>query len=1206
VIAPFNFFGYTADDPLDRASSGWARDLVMVGVTAIVTYFFLRLVYFDLHIATLKYPWLFWVELSFFCAWSLVVVRLRKSSSLLLVLVFVLIALPLDLALEDHVRMKGGQACWMYPKDSILGGLDPVTRGLAVWVGDALVEMPLCLFLARVVGYFLFKKESGEPTKEQYAAVFADPWTREKIENPPPRFKVKNGEPTGFGLRDFGFVVYRAIGLAYFGYMIVVALGGTGFHAFPKSVQDLLKMSYENPGLTINTFMKIVTMSMVAFIGAYNRALRWHMGLILLVGHVVSTGASLFFAFGVPGASYRTFLLTSAAFDGVIIAFILAVMFKHRDEADDFRRPADFPEFFTIPQRVTRIFFYAFGTVCAGLVVVFFCVRLFGDGEKSIGAAYGYPDPQLCNTLTKYAALSCIAYLMARHDRLREELYPVLVLVFGFSVLCSSLWFLLGDMLFQGVYFTTRTLHHVRVDWHFIGNVLLDGSTVILLLLLRKMFYDVDLSISALSPSSARNAMAFHEAIYRPRYATDDDNVDEDNGHIAVMMDRHVAGIRGRKRGLLNFPFFLFEVVFAPLFGLRPPFSSMSPEERAYFLRKYVLRPPNERARAFIPLLADLVQQLGIAAHAFVTLAHYSHRKGHEDIWIAPDARDRLQGEVPTAPPPGKELELPKDPKDPKNDRTTLPTPGPLVAPRVVTAIREPRIAPKRPAAKKPAEPPKPIPRDFDYVVVGSGAGGAVMAYRLACGDPGASILVVERGARYSPVTDYTDDEMEMMRKLYKEGGLQQTKTFDLVILQGECVGGTTVINNAICVEMPQKVRDAWSEDFGLDMSGIQAEYDLVADEIDIREIEDVSVNVRVDSEFRKAVAKYNDNDDYEKLGEPFRLKANVRGGLGSGLDILGDRRMRKRSMLETYLPWAEARGAQVISETTAVRFIADGKRAKSVMLRTSMGRIETVNVNKAVIVAGGVIASSHFLMRSEVGLSVGQHVAANFGLPSVFELEPQLDAFDGIQIMVATEDPKNRAVFETYFGPPGSYGVALPFQFDIHHSLMNQYRHLVTVGALVGAEARGTVERKASVLDGRAVSWDLGPLDQESLRYALSTQVRLAQAAGARRVVLPMQPGVVLPLKEDPRACERFCKAIATYPLRMGDIRLVTAHPQGGNRMAKKQDKEPTVGPDFRVLGYDNVYVADASIFPTSITVNPQWTVMAIASLAAKRVLAR
>ena len=156
MIAPFNFRGYTADDPLDRAPSRWARDLVMVLVTAVVTYFFLRLVYFDLHIATLRWPWLFWVEVGFFSVFSLAVVRLRKCSSLLPVLAFVLIALPLDLALEDHVRMIRLSR----------------TRRKAQDTAELKVHMPCREFIQRGLGLTVQFEKCGEQTQVRRHAAF--------------------------------------------------------------------------------------------------------------------------------------------------------------------------------------------------------------------------------------------------------------------------------------------------------------------------------------------------------------------------------------------------------------------------------------------------------------------------------------------------------------------------------------------------------------------------------------------------------------------------------------------------------------------------------------------------------------------------------------------------------------------------------------------------------------------------------------------------------------------------------------------------------------------------------------------------------------------------------------------------------------------------------------------------------------------------
>src|SRR5262249_26550500 len=140
----------------------------------------------------------------------------------------------------------------------------------------------------------------------------------------------------------------------------------------------------------------------------------------------------------------------------------------------------------------------------------------------------------------------------------------------------------------------------------------------------------------------------------------------------------------------------------------------------------------------------------------------------------------------------------------------------------------------------------------------------------------------------------------------------------------------------------------------------------------------------------------------------------------------------------------------------------------------------------------------------------------------------------------------------------------------------------------------------------GRPFSWTLGPKDREHIKYALTTLVEIGRHAGATRALLPSEPGIELPL--DSASVERFRQGLAAYPLDIRNLRLATAHPQGGNGMygdSSAQKAQRVVDGTFRVEGFDNVFVADASLFPSTITVNPQWTIMALSSLAAKSVLA-
>jgi choline dehydrogenase-like flavoprotein len=66
--------------------------------------------------------------------------------------------------------------------------------------------------------------------------------------------------------------------------------------------------------------------------------------------------------------------------------------------------------------------------------------------------------------------------------------------------------------------------------------------------------------------------------------------------------------------------------------------------------------------------------------------------------------------------------------------------------------------------------------------------------------------------------------------------------------------------------------------------------------------------------------------------------------------------------------------------------------------------------------------------------------------------------------------------------------------------------------------------------------------------------------------------------------------------------ITLASAHPQGGNAMSR-QPKLGVVNADFRVHGFDNLYVCDASVIPSSLQVNPQLTIMGLAHYAATRI---
>lgn len=1197
----FTFHGYTAADPLDRAKGFRPYLLLMlvnlaltIGLLLVISGRVVQFNGFTLFHHDFSPVWTMGAEVVINClVYSPLIIVLRKCSSLVHYLIVFLPYFVLDLYIEAHYRQPGqdlAHALWTYidaPPLSLVG--NAVLKFLITMTIDALIFGVIALFLTRCLATLFFRASAApaEPTPQQYADLFRNDWTAEPISRPK---------------RDLAFYLLRILGAAYLLYLLILVLGGLGSAPWPAQVRTLIQMTYQNPALAINTYFKISLMIMLAFTAAYNKSLRYYCCLGLFTGHLFSTLYSFVFHFYAPlNATDSDFLLVSGITDGIMLVIFLWILLRYKKDGAIFAPERDNPVDYSLPMTLQRALYRGMGWLFAVIVAGILCTRIFGKGASGISAVFGFPDPMIGNTVTLYSTLCLLSFLQVKREQLRAFLFNALTIPIFASSALALLWLLIGGI-HGGVYIVTRgqlvagapgvgqALGVTQVDWYFVLQGIGGIALCVLLVSLRRMFYRVDYSVNSISPSAAIDCMALHNALYQ--------GDDQQHARILQSVDAYAGGITGRKRGLLNLPFAVFENVLNFIYGLRPSFSAMSREEQRYYLRKYFLRNEMERNRAFIPPLAEAAYQIGIALNTIITFAQFNSLSARSAIGYVPvDARDRTQGDCAAYPPPYRHIaDLPKDFQDPNNFKPGSDCPdGRLLAPRVTTPVKEDQI-----------------PMEADYIIIGSGAGGATAAYRLACGvkDP-SRILVIEQGSRFQPLQDFADDEMGMMKKLYKEGGLQQTKAFTLTMAQGECVGGTTVINNAVCFQMPDRIKAEWENDYGIDLSMIGQEYDRLAKELNIAPLGEKGVNRVVRSKFLQAINQYN---QAPPDGVAFTLEdpvhVNHHNNTGDGNWNIGNKRMQKRSMLETFIPWSESRGVQVVSNMTAMGFVSGGDgKAKKVVLRAANGKLTYVTVKKAVIVAGGAVASSQFLMRSGVLGNTGKRLCCNFAFPISLDFDQEIRAYDGDQITMAALDPNLRSAFETYFNPPAAFALtSVPFFFDKRDSWMSRYKHLLNFGSLIGSEPGGVIQQKADLINGQAFDWTLGPTDVKNIKFALSTMVQLGAYAGARRVAIPTRPGIELDLS-DRSAVAAFKRALDAYPLRITDLYIGTAHPQGGNLMAGENGRykdRRVVNGHFQVAGYENVFVADASVFPTSITVNPQWTIMALSSLAAKSVLAR
>ncbi|MBK8983024.1 MAG: GMC family oxidoreductase [Ignavibacteria bacterium] len=1167
----FNLKGYYKQDPLDNAP-GPAAYIINIIVTSVLS---AALVYFITDVFKLLEFRSLSVEIFEVVVFGLIaaplIVMFRKSSSLFLMLLIFVPLYIFDIYLQANVRDKGAIALWSYLPGTFIDDVKILPlRFLMTLSFDALLIGPVCIWISRVVAKIIYGKR--KPVTADYESrkkLFNDEWTKESIEKPK---------------RDFGFYVLRILGFSYVAYLFIIIIGMLGESPWPEQIGNLISMTYSNPALAVNTFSKIGIMILFTFIGAYNRRARYYCCWGLIIGHAVSTFSSLgFYFFAVNETMISEFLLTSAIVDGVMIVLFFIILLNCRKESYKISDEKDFPKNFSVPSQLLKISLYITSAVSLLMVMFALYFRLFDEGDSGLGAVYGYPDPSLGNTLTLYFTISFIAFILAKSQVLRRYLYGILLFPFLVGTISAVIIFIIKDILTE-LTIMTRTGQPADADWYFMIFIFFSALIFFILTALRKLSFDVDFMISSLNPSSAKNVLALGEAFYGEDH--------KKNSGILRAIDSYISGIRGRKRGLLNFPFWLIENFFNIVFSLHPGLSVMSRPEQRWFLKKYMLRDPSECAKAFVPLFADFAYQIGLAANAMIMFANYSDINERKRIGYIPYyARDRMQGEIPeTGAPFQNVFPLPKNPEDGNNFRTPSDlTDKKFVAPRIITPVCE-----------------NEIPDEADYVIIGSGAGGAVMSYRLSqsVADP-TRILLLERGSRFQPLQDFNDNEMEMMRKLYKEGGLQQTKKFSMSVLQGECLGGTTVMNNAICIEMDEEIKNIWQNEYDIDLSKLNYEYERIAKEIDIQELDEIGINKNSSEKFKKGVAGFNENSA-DKLRTFYPLKANYRNLTGDENWNLGNKRLTKRTMLETYIPWSEAAGVKVLSNMTALKFTYSGRKADGVLVRTENGELKKIKVNKAVIAAGGVIASSHFLMRSGIKGNAGKRMSCNFAFPVTFQFDDVINAFDGNQITLGALDIKNRAIFETYFNPPASFALSsVPFYFDKRDSLMNNYCRLLNIGSLVGSEPLGEIQTKADIINGQPFTWELGDKDISNIRYAFNAILKIGFYAGAKKAILPMKPGIEIAL--NPESLSKFEKLFNEYPLSINDLLIGTAHPQGGNIMAGDNSvhKDKRVADqNFRLTGFDNVYIADASVFPESMRLNPQWTIMALSSMASEKVL--
>ncbi|MBI2388777.1 MAG: GMC family oxidoreductase [Deltaproteobacteria bacterium] len=479
--------------------------------------------------------------------------------------------------------------------------------------------------------------------------------------------------------------------------------------------------------------------------------------------------------------------------------------------------------------------------------------------------------------------------------------------------------------------------------------------------------------------------------------------------------------------------------------------------------------------------------------------------------------------------------------------------------------------------------------------VVGLGAGGSVVLRALA--RAGLPAVALEEGSDHTPF-QFNQREEQMIPELFQERGGRMTDDLAIQVLQGRGVGGSTIHNTNLCKRTPTEILELWARRYGVEGCGprdMEAAFQTIERDLSVSRIPDDGINPNNDA-LRRGIAALGWRGGV--------LSHNRVGCIGSGFCELGCAYDAKRNARKVLIPEALDRGARIFSDVRATRILHDRKQVLGVEGRTAGGRRVTVRT-KVVVLAGSAVGSAALAIASELPdphLQQGEHLRIHPGGVVAGVFDQPIDGWKGIpQSYECTEwldlDEKSdkRVWITTAFAHPIGTAVVLPGFGAAHMKSMRGYRHLAVLTAMLHDESAGHVWLK----DGTRtmLHYEMNEGDRRQMVIGLRACARILLAAGAREVVVPAVPPLTI-------RREAEIERIDANVVRPHNIPLTAVHPMGTMRMGRepKTSVVRSTGEHHHVRG---VFVADGSLFPTSLGGPPQISIYAFAEHLSPHIVA-
>ncbi len=486
---------------------------------------------------------------------------------------------------------------------------------------------------------------------------------------------------------------------------------------------------------------------------------------------------------------------------------------------------------------------------------------------------------------------------------------------------------------------------------------------------------------------------------------------------------------------------------------------------------------------------------------------------------------------------------------------------------------------------------------EADVVVIGSGAGGAVVAAELAAA--GQHVVVLEKGGYYNEA-DFDGAEFTAMRDLYEKRGILTTEDVGIVVLAGSTLGGGTTINWTTSLPTPAHVLHEWETELGVtgaEGQDWQASLEAVRARINITR--DFSDQNRQNALLREGS---------EALGYQWRtLSRNVNNCDDCGYCGFGCRFGAKQSTLLTYLQDAHENGADIITNSFADRLMISNGRVAGVEA-TVDGHALRVN-SPRVVVAAGSLHSPALLKRSGLtNPNIGNHLHLH-PVPIAFGIfDEPVEAWRGTMQSVACtefEMAKEGHGFVVEVPPvhPGLAALGLPWRdAKSHHELMLNVANIAFFFALIRDRDGGRVD--VDDQGNPVLNYWLSKRDAVTVMEGAKECVKLLVAAGAHTVggihnsAEPFAASSATGLAS-------FLERIDQRGYVTNDMTLFSAHQMSSCRMGGSASIA-AFDPEGESYEVKNLYIADASALPSATGVNPMVSIMGLAHRNAQIIKSR